>query len=144
MKISNTMSMAALCAAVFGYHQSALSAERELVIPNFDGDSPACTVILPPDQSQCTAEGCMIPLSVGERVRTIELSLSCGPTSAPTGFENPAGYVEVHDIQAKNTNGEISLIDDINTPKNKRIRDLHFCLFGKSNNLCGNATILRS
>ena len=33
--------------------------------------------------------------------------------------------------------------DDVQSPADERLRELNFCLYGKLNNFCGNAKVLR-
>lgn len=46
-------------------------------------------------------------------------------------------------IHSKNSKGHISLIDDVQSAPAERLRELNFCLYGKLNNFCGNAKVLR-
>ena len=123
--------------------QAAQSAMHEITVPNFDADSIACVVKVPTLNPQCTAEGCTLPAPAGATLESIKLNFSCLPTSAPTGFENPAPEVKVQSIRSKNAKGHLSLIDDIQSPADERLRELNFCLYGKLNNFCGNAKVLR-
>jgi hypothetical protein len=122
--------------------QAAQNAMHEITVPNFDADSPACVVKVPTLNPECTAEGGTLPAPVGATLESIKLNFSCLPTSAPTGFENPAPEVKVQSIRSKNAKGHLSLIDDIQSP-DERLRELNFCLYGKRNNFCGNAKVLR-
>lgn len=123
--------------------QAAQNAMHEITVPNFDADSPACVVKVPTLNPQCTAEGGTLPAPAGATIESIKLNFSCLPTSAPTGFENPAPEVKVQSIRSKNAKGHLSLIDDIQSPADERLRELNFCLYGKLNNFCGNAKVLR-
>jgi len=100
---------------------------NELTIPNFDPDSPAC----------------VIKFKGGASPESLRLNLSCLPKSAPTGLENPAPEVKVQSIHGKNAKGHMSLIDDAQSPHADRTRELNFCLYGKQNNFCGSAKVLR-
>lgn len=99
---------------------------NELTIPNFDPDSPACVIKFE-----------------GASPASLRLNLSCLPKSAPTGFENPAPEVKIQSIRGKNAKGHMSLIDDVQSPLADRARELNFCLYGKRNNFCGSAKVLR-
>lgn len=123
--------------------QAAQNATHEITVPNFDADSPACMVKVPALKPQCTSEGCSLPPPAGSSLDSIKLNFSCLPTSAPTGFENPAPEAKVQSIRSKNAKGHLSLIDDIQSPADERLRELNFCLYGKLNNFCGNAKVLR-
>jgi hypothetical protein len=71
------------------------------------------------------------------------LFLSCIPSSAPTGFENPAPDVTINSIQTPNASGHFSVIDDSSVAREDRKRHLDFCLYGKKSKFCGSAeTIL--
>lgn len=76
-------------------------------------------------------------------LESLQLNFSCLPKSAPTGFENPAPEAKVRSIHSKNSKGHISLIDDVQSAPAERLRELNFCLYGKLNNFCGNAKVLR-
>lgn len=138
----NLMSLL-LCACAIGQTPPARSATQELTVPNFDADSPACVVKVPANEPQCTAEGCALSPPNGSTLESIQLNFSCLPKSAPTGFENPAPGSKVQSIHAKNVPGHLSLIDDIQGASSERMRELNFCLYGKRNNFCGNAKVLR-
>ncbi|GJI96899.1 hypothetical protein RugamoR57_36170 [Duganella caerulea] len=99
---------------------------HERTIPNFDPDSPACVIKFE-----------------GASPESLRLNLSCLPKSAPTGFENPAPEVKVQSIRGKNAKGHMSLIDEVPSPHADRTRELNFCLYGKQNNFCGSAKVLR-
>jgi hypothetical protein len=129
--------------SALGCSQAAQTATQEVAVPNFDADSPACMVKVPLVNSRCTAEGCTLPAPAGATLEAIWLNFSCLPTSAPTGFENPAPEVKVQSIRSKNAKGHLSLIDDMQSPADERLRELKFCLYGKLNNFCGNAKVLR-
>lgn len=116
---------------------------HELTVPNFDDASPACVVKVPDVNSQCTPEGCTLPAPVGSTLDSIKLDFSCVPSSAPTGFENPAPDVKVQSLRSKNASGDISLTDDVYSPPNERFRHLYFCLYGKLNTFCGFAKVMR-
>ena len=77
-------------------------------------------------------------------MRAVEVRLSCLPSSAPTGFENPAPGVKVTAIAAQNAKGLVSLIDELETGAAPPTSTLTFCLFGGAINLCGNATVARA
>lgn len=66
---------------------------------------------------------------------------TCLIANVADGFENPSDDVKVHSIQSKNTNGKISFAEDIDTPASKRAIEVNFCLYGKSNSLCGFARL---
>lgn len=129
--------------SVKGSRQVVVTESLELTVPNFDAESAACVVMVPQDGSQCTPTGCDIPLLKGAIHKLIKLNFSCLPMSAPTGFENPAPEVEVQSLHAKNAVGHLSLVDDAETESGQAMRELNFCLYGKSNIFCGNAKVLR-
>jgi hypothetical protein len=127
--------------------QDAFAGERELSIPNFDADSPACVVKIADGTPACTADGCTIPMPNRPASASIQLRFSCLPKSAPTGFDNPAPEVKVSSIRARNSQGHLSLMDDLQSPPAERMRELNFCLYGKHgkhNNFCGYAKVWRS
>jgi hypothetical protein len=132
-----------LCIGVVSCSVPVFAAPQELTIPNFDSDSPSCRVKLPETPAQCTPDGCAMPVPKSSTLESLQLNFSCLPKSAPTGFENPAGYVKVQPLRGKNARGHLSLIDDIESPPAERTRELNFCLYGKQNNFCGNAKTLR-
>ncbi len=132
-----------LCITASSFSAGAQAASPELTIPNFESQSPACQVKLPETPGQCTAEGCVLPSPKYSTLRSIQLNFSCLPKSAPTGFENPADDVKVQSVFGKNAAGHLSLIDDIQPPPGEQTRQLGFCLYGKENNFCGDATVLR-
>ncbi|MQA21679.1 hypothetical protein [Rugamonas rivuli] len=143
MKRNYLLSLIVVCAGAIGCPQVGMSASQELTIPNFDPDSPACVVKLPDTPTQCTVESCKLPLLKGSTLEALQLNFSCLPKSAPTGFENPAPEVKVQSIRAKNSKGHVSLMDDVQSAPAERLRELNFCLYGKLNNFCGNAKVLR-
>lgn len=132
-----------LCASAVGRPQAGADAARELTIPNFDVDSPACIVKIPDAQAQCTAEGCKLPLPKGSTLESLQLNFSCLPKSAHTGFEKTPPGVKVQFIRSKNATGHVSLIDDVQSAPAEPLRELNFCLYGKLNNFCGNAKVLQ-
>jgi hypothetical protein len=129
--------------AMIGFTTAAHCAPKQLKIPNFSSQGPACALTFIDNIYRCTANGCDIPTSKSKGAEVIHLSFSCLPKTSPTGFENPPDYVKVEFIQSKNTKGEISFTEDIETPSSKRAIDLNFCLYGKSNNLCGFSRLLK-
>lgn len=143
MKRNYLLSLIVVCAGALGCPQIGVTAPQELTIPNFDADSPACVVKLPDALTQCTAEGCKLPLPKGSTLESLQLNFSCLPKSAPTGFENPAPEAKVQSVRAKNAKGHVSLIDDVQSAPTERLRELNFCLYGQLNNFCGNAKVLR-
>lgn len=132
-----------LCAGAVGQAAPAFSASRELTVPNFDAESPACVVRVPANEPACTPEGCAIPPPKGSTLASIQLNFSCLPKAAPTGFEKPVEGAKVQSIRAGKVAGDLSLIDDIQAPFSERLRELNFCLYGKINNFCGNAKVMR-
>jgi hypothetical protein len=118
----------------------ALAASQEISVPNFDRDSAACVVGVP-DSQQCTAEGCNLLIS---KSQSAQVSFSCLPKSAPTGFENPAPEVKVQSLRAQNARAHLSVLDDLQAPPADRMREFNFCVYGKQNNLCGNLTMRRA
>lgn len=84
-----------------------------LNIPNFEADGPACVVRAPAAQSQP------------------QIDLSCLPTSAPTGFEQPSPEARVESIRSPNAKGYLLVQQD----------SLLFCLYGQQANVCGAATV---
>lgn len=143
MRKNYWLSILILGLSVVGCSQAAQTATQQLTVPNFDVDSPACVVNVPLVTPRCTPEGCTLPAPAGATLESIQLNFSCLPTSAPTGFENPAPEVKVQSIRSKNAKGHLSLIDDMQSPVDERLRELNFCLYGKLNNFCGNAKVLR-
>lgn len=132
-----------LCWGISTQGTAAQAAMNELLVLSLDTDGHACAVKVPVLNPQCTADGCILPAPGGATLDSIKLNFSCLPTSAPTGFENPAREVKVQSIRAKNAKGHLSLIDDVQSPADERFRELNFCLYGKLNNFCGNAKVLR-
>jgi hypothetical protein len=132
-----------LCTAAASFPAVVLGAPQEFTITNFDSDSPACVVTLPETPAHCTPEGCALPVPKYSTLGSLQLSFTCLPKSAPTGFENPADDMKIQPLRAKNARGHLSLIDDIESPPAERTRQLGFCLYGKQNNLCGDAKTLR-
>ena len=116
---------------------------HEVTVHNFDGAGPACVVRMPLNKPRCTPEGCTLPAPVDSKLSAIELTYSCGPTSAPTGYENPAPEFQVETLRTKNGHGLFSLIDEVLMPGEDRFRYAHFCLYGKRNNFCGSAKVMR-
>lgn len=143
MKRSYLRSLVVMCAGAIGGLQTGMTSSQELTIPNFDADIPACIVKLPHTPTQCTADSCKLPLPIGSTLHALQLNFSCLPKSASTGFENPAPEAKVQSIRAKNANGHVSLIDDVQSAPAERLRELNFCLYWKLNNFCGNAKVLR-
>jgi hypothetical protein len=131
----------ALCACIWGHASLALSATQVLTITNVDPHSPACVIMVVQGMTQCTADECVIPFSNGRAVQPVQLKLSCIPTSAPTGFENPPYYAQLYSVAAKNAKGHLSVIDDSPQLNSAQMRELNFCLWGNSNILCGFAKI---
>ena len=115
----------------------------ELTVPNFDDESPACVLKIPTNSAQCTAEACILRAPAGSTLNSIELGFRCGPKSAPTGFENPSSGGKVQWFRAKNAPAELSLADGVFEPANERFRELIFCVYGKFNNFCGFAKVMR-
>lgn len=145
MRVKNNkiISLTVTLFAMAGYATAANCASQELNIPNFSSNRPPCIVTVPDMHYQCTAEGCSIPVSTQHEKELIKISFSCLPQTSPTGFENPSDDVKVQSIQLKNTKGKISFAEDIDTPVSKRAVDVNFCLYGKSNNLCGFARLFK-
>jgi len=127
-----------------GMQAMAHAASQPLNIPNFDADSPACAVAVNAELYRCTAAACTVPMSKSPGARAVEVRLTCLPSSAPTGFENPAPGVKVTAIAAQNAKGQVSLIDELETGAAPPTSTLTFCLFGGAINLCGNVTVARA
>lgn len=134
-----------LSVVLTGYAGKAFSSPEDFNIPNSDSDSSPCYVKIPVTApwKQCTAAGCEMAAPAGSTLKSIHLSFSCLPTSAPTGFENPPEYAQVKAIRSVNAKGLVSFIDGIDEPADERIRELNFCLYGKGHNFCGAAQTLR-
>jgi hypothetical protein len=127
-----------------GMQAMAHAASQPLNIANFDADSPACAVSVNAELYRCTAAACTVPMSKSPGVRAVGVRLTCLPSSAPTGFENPAPGVKMTAIAAQNAKGLVSLIDELETGGAPPTSTLTFCLFGGAINLCGNATVARA
>jgi hypothetical protein len=146
---ANSMTFALLRGALaasllcLGMHAMAHAASRSLSIPNFDADSPACSVSVNAELYRCTAAACTVPVSKSPGERGIAVRLTCLPSSAPTGFENPAPGVKVTAIAAQNAKGLVSLIDELRIGAAPPTSTLTFCLFGGAINLCSIATLAR-
>jgi hypothetical protein len=143
MKVSHLSLIPILWLNAVAYAQGASPPTHELTVPNFDDASPACVVRIPVVNPQCTPEGCTLPVPAGA-LDSIKLDFSCLPTKAPTGFENPAPYVKVQTLRAKNSEGNLSLSDNLSAPPKERFRELGFCLYGKFNNFCGYTRVMSS
>jgi hypothetical protein len=129
------------CACASACPSARAEAPVDLVIPNFEADKPACHVRVGVKEEKCTDQSCVIPTAKDKSVAPVELRFTCFPSSAPTGFENPAPYAKIRSIQSKSAKGALSLIDDITTPASERQQELNFCLYGDESNFCGSAKI---
>lgn len=132
------MVMMGLCAVV--YAQVKPPPKRELTIPNMDSDSPSCLVKVPAS-APCTPEGCTLPRPEESSRSHIKLEFTCGPISAPTGFENPAPEVKVQSFRVNNTWVHLSLVDGVFDPPEEPFRELNFCMYGPANHFCGFAKV---
>jgi hypothetical protein len=144
MRTVRCVSLFVLSLAFAGFCGVAQAAPQQLTIPNFDPDSPACMVKVPQENAQCTATGCAVATTKTATATKIQINFSCLPTSAPTGFENPASDMKVYPIKSVNGKGHLSLIDDMASSAGTPMQEVNFCLFGESNNFCGNAKIART
>jgi hypothetical protein len=118
------------------------SAGHEMVIANFDQESPACHVRLPAKSVSCDKEICEIPAPRSSSLKNVQLTLSCIPVSAPTGFENPPAGAKIFSIQTPSSKGHVSLIDEPPERAGERMRELYFCIYGSASRLCGFAKTL--
>ena len=113
------------------------ASQTEIIVPNLDADAPACRMRVSLKAAKCIDQVCLFPVSDGAVSEPVPLSFTCSPSSTPTGFEKPAPYAKILRVRTKHASGNISLIDDIETPAATRQQDLNFCLYGKKSNLCG-------
>lgn len=113
------------------------SAVQEITIANFSQESPPCHVQIPRDSIRCVGEICELPAPRGSSLKSIQLTLSCIPASASTGFENPPPGTKVFSIQTANSKGHVSLIDEPPEEPGERMRELYFCLYSDVARLCG-------
>ena len=116
---------------------------HEMTVPNFDDEGPACVFKVPSDSSHCTAKACLLAPPAKSTLESLEVDFSCIPKSAPTGFENPPSYIKVQYLVTKNARGHLSVADDMHISPPERYRHLSFCLYGKFNNVCGYAKVMR-
>jgi hypothetical protein len=115
---------------------------REIVVPNFDSDSPACRVQFPLGPVKCDNESCDVPAPKQSSLKSIKVSLSCIPNSANTGFESPPEDAKIYPIRAQNVNGNVLLIDELIPGPSGKMRELLFCLYGRRATFCGNANTM--
>lgn len=144
MRTVRRVSLYVISLMLAGFCALAQSAEQQLTVPNFDPDSPACTVKVPDQNVQCSAAGCTLGAANADAAKKVQINFSCLPTSAPTGFENPAADMKVYPIKSVNGKGHLSLIDDMASSAGAPMQEVNFCLFGESSNFCGNAKIART
>jgi len=122
---------------------TASPAAQEVTVLNQFPQEPACVARLPPARFACTASGCTMPAPSKNSLQSIELAFSCIPKSSPTGFDNPAVDMKVLPLRARNSLGNLGLIDEIDGAPEELMRELSFCLYGKAANFCGAAKIQR-
>lgn len=139
MRSSYLLALLLLCACA-GAEPAPLAS---VTVPNFDADSPACVVKLPETKGSCTAKGCSMPLPARSTLKSIQLKFSCIPSWMPNGFDKSPDYAKVLSLRARNANGNLSLIDDIDGEPADRMRSLRFCLYSKETSFCGSAKVLR-
>lgn len=115
---------------------------HELVVTNFDENSPACHARFPVGSVRCAGDSCEMPTPATSSLKSVRLSFSCIPLSAPTGFENALPDATVCSVQTPNVKGHVSLIDEPPGELGGRMRELYFCLYGEAATLCGFAKTL--
>jgi hypothetical protein len=112
-------------------------AVQQVKIENFSGEGSSCNVRFPANLMKCENTVCKIRAPRRSSLKSIELTLSCIPISAPTGFENPPPDAKVFSIQTPNSKGHVSLIDETPEEPGERMRELYFCLYNDVARLCG-------
>lgn len=119
------------------------SAMQEVTVPNVQPGEAACVVKLPQAKLACSANGCSMPPPPKSTLKSIELTFSCITKSSPTEFDKPVEDMKVLSLRARNVQGNLGLIDEIDGAPEELMRELSFCLYGKTANFCGAAKILR-
>ncbi|HEY0585301.1 MAG TPA: hypothetical protein VGD52_04145 [Pseudoduganella sp.] len=137
------LSLLLLCGCAGAAPAPGSSAAQEVTVPNQFPNEPACAARLPPAKFACTASGCTIPAPAKNSLKAIELTFSCIPKSSPTEFDKPADDMKVLSLRARNAQGNLGLIDQIDGAPEELMRELSFCLYGKTANLCGAAKTQR-
>jgi hypothetical protein len=117
-------------------------ASHELVVTNYDENSPAYHARFPVGLVRCAGDSCEMPTPATSSLKSARLSFSCIPLSAPTGFENALPDATVYSVQTPNVKGHVSLIDELPGELGGRMRELYFCLYGEAATLCGFAKTL--
>lgn len=118
-------------------------AMQEVTVPNQMPKEAACVAKLPPAKFACTANGCSMPAPAKSSLKSIELTFSCISKSSPNEFDKPVEDMKVLSLRARNARGNLGLIDEIDGEPEELMRELSFCLYGKTANLCGFSKILR-
>lgn len=143
MRRTYLFSLLLLCGCAGAEPSAESSVMQEVTVANRFRREPACVVRLPRTQAVCSVKGCSMPPPKGSTLKSIELTFICVPKLAPPGFDNPQDYAKVLPLRARNSFGDMSMIDDIEGEPGERMRQLDFCLYGNEANFCGGAKVLR-
>lgn len=140
---SYLLSLLLLCGGAAAAPAPGASAAQEVTVANQFPNEAACVARLPPARFACTASGCTMPVPPKNTLKSIELTFSCIPKSSPTEFDKPMEDMKVLSLRARNAKGNLGLIDQIDGEPEELMRELSFCLYGKTANFCGAAKIQR-